>query len=128
MLFNVKLCIVLLFNFSCQNEIDQYRKTKDIFVRGRKVPKPVFTFEEAGFPSPIFNVLTKQGFVEPTPIQAQGWPMALSGRDFVGIAQTGSGKTIGVSPPRFCVFSICGYLYTLKWLVSCDITTSFAFL
>ena len=39
----------------------------------------------------------RQGFVEPTPIQAQGWPMALSGRDFVGIAQTGSGKTIGVS-------------------------------
>lgn len=27
----------------------------------------------------------------------QGWPMALSGRDFVGIAQTGSGKTLGVS-------------------------------
>ena len=54
-------------------------------------------FEEAGFPSYIYSVLMKQGFVEPTPIQAQGWPMALSGRDFVGIAQTGSGKTIGVS-------------------------------
>ena len=29
-------------------------------------------------------------------VQSQGWPMALSGRDFVGIAQTGSGKTLGV--------------------------------
>lgn len=55
------------------------------------------TFEEAGFPSYLFSVLMKQGFAEPTPIQAQGWPMAMSGRDFVGIAQTGSGKTIGVS-------------------------------
>ena len=36
------------------------------------------------------------GFTEPTPIQAQGWPMAMSGRDVVGIAQTGSGKTISV--------------------------------
>ena len=39
----------------------------------------------------------KNGWTEPTPIQAQGWPMALSGRDVVGIAQTGSGKTASVS-------------------------------
>jgi superfamily II DNA/RNA helicase len=39
----------------------------------------------------------KQGFAEPTAIQAQGWPIALSGRDMVGIAQTGSGKTLAVS-------------------------------
>ena len=36
-------------------------------------------------------------FSEPTPIQAQGFSLALSGRDSVGIAQTGSGKTISVS-------------------------------
>jgi Superfamily II DNA and RNA helicases len=39
----------------------------------------------------------KLGFKEPTAIQAQGWPIALSGRDMVGIAQTGSGKTLSVS-------------------------------
>lgn len=66
-------------------------------MKGRSIPKPVFTFEEPGFSAPIYDALMRQGFVEPTPIQAQGWPMALSGRDFVGIAQTGSGKTIGVS-------------------------------
>ena len=66
-------------------------------MKGRNIPKPVFTFEEPGFSSTIYDVLMRQGFVEPTPIQAQGWPMALCGRDFVGIAQTGSGKTIGVS-------------------------------
>ena len=35
-----------------------------------------------------------QGFNAPTAIQSQGWPMALSGRDVVGIAETGSGKTL----------------------------------
>ena len=64
------------------------------------MPNPVFTFEEGGYSSSIYEALMRQGFVEPTPIQAQGWPMALSGRDFVGIAQTGSGKTIGVSQEK----------------------------
>ena len=39
------------------------------------------------------------GFKEPSPIQAQSWPMALSGRDVVAIAQTGSGKTISFALP-----------------------------
>ena len=80
-----------------------YRKKKEIFVKGHRVPKPVATFEEAGFPDYLHSTLMRQGFVEPTPIQAQGWPMALSGRDFVGIAQTGSGKTIGVRTLGFTV-------------------------
>ena len=68
-----------------------------MFVKGHSVPKPVQRFEEANFPDYIYNTILRQGFQEPTPIQAQGWPMALSGRDVVGIAQTGSGKTLGVS-------------------------------
>lgn len=43
------------------------------------------------------DVINKQNWTEPTPIQAQGWPLALSGKDMVGIAQTGSGKTLSVS-------------------------------
>jgi len=43
------------------------------------------------------ETLRRQGWTEPTFIQAQGWPMALSGRDVVGIAQTGSGKTLSVN-------------------------------
>ena len=45
----------------------------------------------------VTQVIQSQNFTDPTPIQAQGWPMALSGRDVVGIAQTGSGKTLAVS-------------------------------
>lgn len=43
------------------------------------------------------DVILKQNWTEPTPIQSQGWPVALSGKDMVGIAQTGSGKTLAVS-------------------------------
>lgn len=43
------------------------------------------------------EVIGKQNWTEPTPIQSQGWPVALSGKDMVGIAQTGSGKTLAVS-------------------------------
>jgi ATP-dependent RNA helicase DDX5/DBP2 len=39
------------------------------------------------------------GFTNPTPIQCQGWPMALSGRDMVGISATGSGKTLAFLLP-----------------------------
>ena len=62
-------------------------------VSGRNVPKPVRTFEEASFPDYVLDELHRAGFKEPSPIQVQGWPIALSGRDMVGIAETGSGKT-----------------------------------
>jgi len=45
----------------------------------------------------VMSVVTQQRWTEPTPIQAQGLPLALCGRDLVGIAQTGSGKTLSVS-------------------------------
>lgn len=44
----------------------------------------------------ILSVIRQQNWMAPTAIQAQGWPIALSGRDIVGIAQTGSGKTLAV--------------------------------
>jgi len=68
-------------------------------VQGRGIPRPVTTFEEAGFPEYILNTIKLQGFSAPSPIQAQAWPMALSGRDVVAIAQTGSGKTIAFALP-----------------------------
>ncbi|XP_047355727.1 probable ATP-dependent RNA helicase DDX5 isoform X3 [Vespa velutina] len=43
--------------------------------------------------------IRRQGYSQPTAIQAQGWPIALSGRDLVAIAQTGSGKTLGYILP-----------------------------
>jgi ATP-dependent RNA helicase DDX5/DBP2 len=68
-------------------------------VQGRNVPRPVTSFEEVGFPEYLMTTIRAQGFSGPTPIQCQAWPMALSGRDVVAIAQTGSGKTISFALP-----------------------------
>ncbi|XP_072098511.1 probable ATP-dependent RNA helicase DDX5 isoform X2 [Mobula birostris] len=80
-------------------EIEQYRRSKEITVKGLGCPKPVFNFVEASFPTYVLDVLMQQNFTEPTAIQAQGWPVALSGKDMVGIAQTGSGKTLAYLLP-----------------------------
>jgi len=51
------------------------------------------------FPDYLLYEIKKAGFTNPTQIQSQGWPMALSGRDVVGIAETGSGKTLSFVLP-----------------------------
>ena len=80
------------------DEVKEYRDNREIKVKGKDVPFPNQFFEEANFSDYVVSLL-KQGFAEPTPIQAQGWPIALSGRDMVGIAQTGSGKTLAYMLP-----------------------------
>eukprot|EP00941_MAST-03F_sp_MAST-3F-sp1_P001833 g1833.t1 len=74
-------------------EASQYRKMKQITVNGDNIENPITDFGYAGLPAEITRRLDTAGFKEPTPIQAQGLPIALSGRDIVGVAQTGSGKT-----------------------------------
>ncbi|KAK9502546.1 hypothetical protein O3M35_011306 [Rhynocoris fuscipes] len=81
------------------SEIENWLDDKDITLKGRDVPRPVWSFEEAGFSDSVLRTLRKLGFKEPTAIQGQGWPIALSGRDMVGIAQTGSGKTLSYILP-----------------------------
>ncbi|XP_053193620.1 probable ATP-dependent RNA helicase DDX17 isoform X2 [Scomber japonicus] len=82
-----------------QYDIEEYRRKKEITVRGSGCPKPITNFHQAQFPQYVMDVLMQQNFKEPTAIQAQGFPLALSGRDMVGIAQTGSGKTLSYLLP-----------------------------
>ncbi|XP_053689929.1 uncharacterized protein LOC128738650 isoform X1 [Sabethes cyaneus] len=82
-----------------EREINEWRKSNEITIKGRDVPDPVYGFEEVGFPAEIADELRFSGFTVPTPIQSQGWPIALSGRDMVGIAKTGSGKTLSYLLP-----------------------------
>lgn len=57
------------------------------------IPKPCPKFIHAFFNYPeILSEIEKAGFQSPTPIQAQAWPVLLSGEDLIGIAQTGTGK------------------------------------
>lgn len=80
------------------HEIDAYRRTNQIIGPPNCV-NPIIKFHEAGFNQAIMNLISKLGFTEPTPIQAQGWPIALSGSDMIGIARTGSGKTLAFVLP-----------------------------
>jgi ATP-dependent RNA helicase DDX46/PRP5 len=64
-----------------------------IKVRGINCPKPVKNWTQCGLTLPILDVIKMCGFEKPTPIQAQAIPAIMSGRDLIGIAKTGSGKT-----------------------------------
>ncbi|XP_041986216.1 ATP-dependent RNA helicase dbp2-like isoform X2 [Aricia agestis] len=82
-----------------EEDVQRYRAAKEITVSGNNVPRPNQIFDEGNFPDHILNTIKEQGWEEPTGIQAQGWPIALSGRDMVGIASTGSGKTLAYMLP-----------------------------
>ncbi|HAO43909.1 MAG TPA: RNA helicase, partial [Afipia sp.] len=51
------------------------------------------SFQDFGLADPISRALKEENYVTPTPIQAQTIPIAITGRDVIGIAQTGTGKT-----------------------------------
>ncbi|KAK1614159.1 hypothetical protein QYE76_019676 [Lolium multiflorum] len=74
---------------------DELRRRWHILVEGDDVPPPARCFrDDLRLPDPVLRVLRDKGIVRPTPIQVQGLPVALSGRDMIGIAFTGSGKTL----------------------------------
>ncbi len=60
---------------------------------------PLPKFSDFGLAPPILQALADQGYVNPTPIQAQAIPVVLKGKDVMGAAQTGTGKTAGFSLP-----------------------------
>jgi superfamily II DNA/RNA helicase len=57
------------------------------------------SFQDFGLADPISRALKEENYLTPTPIQAQTIPLALTGRDVVGIAQTGTGKTAAFALP-----------------------------
>ncbi|KAK9909084.1 hypothetical protein WJX75_006925 [Coccomyxa subellipsoidea] len=91
-------------------EVKAYRHAREIHIDGHDIPKPVTTFEEASFPEYVLTEVKHAGFTQPTPIQAQGWPMALLGRDLVGLAETGSGKTLAYLLPAIVHINAQPYL------------------
>ena len=61
--------------------------------------KQLENFNGFGLAAPLLTALTKMGYVKPTPIQAQAIPVLMTGRDLIGIAQTGTGKTAAFALP-----------------------------
>jgi ATP-dependent RNA helicase RhlE len=57
------------------------------------------SFDSLGLDGRILQALAEEGYATPTPIQAQAIPAARDGRDLLGIAQTGTGKTAAFGLP-----------------------------
>jgi superfamily II DNA/RNA helicase len=97
---------------SCMSkeEVDQFYLKHQIIIKGERCPRPVQRFCEAGFSDGVMQTIAKQGWSNPTPIQSQGWPIALSVKNVVGIAQTGSGKTLSFMLPAIVHINNQAYL------------------
>lgn len=78
---------------------EKTRKEWHMEVEGFDIPPPLKRFKDMKLPKPLLEALEEKNIKRPTPIQMQGLPVALAGRDMVGIAFTGSGKTITFSLP-----------------------------
>lgn len=72
-----------------------------IKVSGKDVPKPVQKWAQCGLPRQTLDILADMGYEKPTPIQMQALPALMSGRDVIGVAKTGSGKTMAFLLPMF---------------------------
>ncbi|XP_010210331.1 PREDICTED: probable ATP-dependent RNA helicase DDX43 [Tinamus guttatus] len=92
-----------------KEEVELWRKENNNIIckdlkEGEKrcIPNPVCKFEDAfeHYPDVMTNI-RKVGFQKPTPIQSQAWPIILQGMDLIGIAQTGTGKTLAYLMPGF---------------------------
>ncbi|KIY52337.1 P-loop containing nucleoside triphosphate hydrolase protein [Fistulina hepatica ATCC 64428] len=72
-----------------------------IKIRGVDCPRPVTKWSHFGMPAACLDVIKRLNYTAPTPIQAQAIPAIMSGRDVIGVAKTGSGKTIAFLLPMF---------------------------
>ncbi|CAO1638057.1 unnamed protein product [Parajaminaea phylloscopi] len=72
-----------------------------IKVRGKDCPKPLTRWSACGLPANCLDVIKKLEYKAPTPIQSQAIPAIMAGRDIIGVAKTGSGKTMAFLLPMF---------------------------
>ncbi len=84
-----------------QSQLPDQAATSEPVVSSAPVPETVasVTFADFGLHPDIARAVTEMGYITPTPIQAQAIPVVLTGKDVMGAAQTGTGKTAGFALP-----------------------------
>lgn len=82
-----------------QEENQRIRDKLRITAIGDNIAPPITQFAPMRLPKATLACLQDEGIQQPTPIQSQGLPVILSGRDCVGISYTGSGKTLVFALP-----------------------------
>jgi ATP-dependent RNA helicase DDX46/PRP5 len=78
---------------------DLRAELEGIKCRGKEVPKPIKNWAQAGLSNRVMELIRRSGFDKPMPIQCQALPVIMSGRDCIGVAKTGSGKTLSYVLP-----------------------------
>lgn len=81
------------------NLLNDFLRVNNVSVAGSEFIKPILEFKDADLSNQFIDKFYSNGFKKPTPIQSMCWPTLLSGNDLVGVAQTGSGKTLGFIIP-----------------------------
>lgn len=81
------------------DEIQKWRIDNDMTIIGDGCPAPILSLKDANFPKHVLDTFKFLKFSKPTIIQSQGWSLAMSGRDMIASAQTGSGKTLSFILP-----------------------------
>ena len=85
-----------------EEEVADLRLELDgIKIRGVDAPKPVQKWSQCGLGAQSLEVIQRLGYEKPSSIQSQAIPSIMSGRDVIGVAKTGSGKTIAFLLPMF---------------------------
>ncbi|KAM0300329.1 hypothetical protein HYE67_010479 [Fusarium culmorum] len=106
-----------------QAEIDEFLSKNEIHITDPKTEnvtlRPVLEFHQL----PATNLLEKKpspfaNYKAPTPIQSASWPFTLSGRDVIGVAETGSGKTMAFALPCVEAISALKHKHTKAVVVS----------
>ena len=75
------------------------RRVRAVTSRAKRKHEQLTNFSDLGLALPILEALRAEGYQQPTAIQEKAIPIALAGRDLLGIAQTGTGKTAAFALP-----------------------------
>lgn len=78
-----------------------FKEDFQISTRGQGCPLPLRYWHESTIPTSILREIKTLGYKDPTPIQRAAITVGQSGRDLIGIAETGSGKTVSFLIPLF---------------------------
>jgi len=82
-----------------------FKEDFNISTKGGGIPNPIRSWEESELPDWLLNAVEDANYKKPTPVQMQAIPIGLQGRDILGVAETGSGKTAAFVLPMLVYIS-----------------------
>jgi ATP-dependent RNA helicase DDX23/PRP28 len=82
-----------------------FKEDFGISTKGGAIPNPMRNWQESNLPRRLLDIVDQVGYKDPSPIQRAAIPIALQGRDLIGVAVTGSGKTAAFLLPLLVYIS-----------------------